>query len=427
MGFNTEKCIVELVRENPTSFGFFNTELELPATEMQMRDALHKARWMNADSDYREIYFINCPLVPELVNVQINNADIKEINFFAKRLEKLSEEDLIVLNAVIEKNLEEGKYKDGISPKELINQTYGLDNVMIVSNVNDDEALGQFVIENELHEDVAAVPDNALYLLDKKRIGELQRKIDGGVFIEGHYVVTGTYELPKVYDGEYLPNMKELSDTVFRLKASQKPMNDSDETGESNVWIELPINNEKLNKIIDEHFNVCRIEQCVYFDFESAIPMIDDEMFGDMRDFNVLNSIAEKYLHMNEDDRIKYKAVLEGEKVSDLKEALNIAENISDYELAYCCLDESEFFIEHLLNHMDKGYDPNWLANLVVRDEGIKLIEKLDAKSTNYGIVSARGIPLYSLVEVDEEQESMNEDSINTEEEETQNLGGMQL
>ena len=63
--------------------------------------------------------------------------------------------------------------------------TYGLDSVMVASNIHNDEQLGQFVIENDLHPDVAAIPDNSLYLLDKRRIGELQRKNEGGVLWGG--------------------------------------------------------------------------------------------------------------------------------------------------------------------------------------------------------------------------------------------------
>ena len=49
--------------------------------------------------------------------------------------------------------------------KELINLTYGLDTVMIASNVGDDEALGRFVVENELNEDVNAIPESSLLSL----------------------------------------------------------------------------------------------------------------------------------------------------------------------------------------------------------------------------------------------------------------------
>ena len=57
------------------------------------------------------------------------------------------------------------------------------------------------MIENDLHDDVASIPENALYLLDKRRLGQLQRGVDNGIFIDDSYVVAGSYERPEIYDG----------------------------------------------------------------------------------------------------------------------------------------------------------------------------------------------------------------------------------
>lgn len=59
--------------------------------------------------------------------------------------------------------------------KDLINLTYGLDKVSIVSNVGNDKQFGRYVIEHGLHRDIAAIPDESRYLLDERRIGELQQ------------------------------------------------------------------------------------------------------------------------------------------------------------------------------------------------------------------------------------------------------------
>lgn len=116
--------------------------------------------------------------------------------------------------------------------------TYGLDSVMIASNIRNDEQFGQFVIENDLHPDVADIPDNSLYLLDKRRIGELQRKNDSGVFMNGFYVVAGDYEVPEVYDGRDIPA---AADGVFRLKVGIADANDPTAAEANAVWITLPI------------------------------------------------------------------------------------------------------------------------------------------------------------------------------------------
>ncbi len=97
--------------------------------------------------------------------------------------------------------------------------TYGLDTVMIASNVGNDEQLGQFVIEEEINEDVASIPENALYLLDRKQIGKLQREIEGGVYVNGFYVVAGDYEMPTVYDGNNAPSRRTVRVVCIPLKS----------------------------------------------------------------------------------------------------------------------------------------------------------------------------------------------------------------
>lgn len=427
MELNPNKAMVELVRENPTNIDFIYAGVELPVSRLQAQDALHRARWIGEeDGEYRELYFSNCPKLPELVNMVINDASLKEADFFAKRLEQLPLEELIVLNAIVERNLEEGKYKDGVSMKELINQTYGLDVVMIASDVGNDEALGQFVIENELHEDVASIPENALYLIDKARIGKLQRENDGGIFYNGFYVVAGEYELKEVYDGEHLPDMEEPSNAVFRLEIGKAPIEDKEETQADTIWIELPTDYEKLQGMVRERFGVSA-EECVYYGFDTAIPMINEDVFGDMKDLAILNNIANRYFCMHEEDQIKFKAVLDGEKTEDISDVLDIAINVSEYELAYFCSDESEFFREHLLHFMDKQYDPNWLSNLLVQTEGIELMKRLNAKCTDYGVISARGVSLYTPVTVDEPKNITEDAGQDEDAEETQELGGMSL
>ena len=151
------------------------------------------------DVSIREI-----PKFPELAGITLITPTLPELDFFARRLASMPDEDILLLKGVFRQRMEAGRYQTGISMKELINLTYGLDTVMIASNVGSDEALGQFVIENDLNEDVSAIPETSLYLLDHAQIGKLQRKSEGGVFVDGCYIVAGEYELAQVYDGIHL-------------------------------------------------------------------------------------------------------------------------------------------------------------------------------------------------------------------------------
>lgn len=164
-----KQMTIEMVNEYPGQEQYYYADLELPAMEYEIRDALQRARDFGQTDGYREVSVLNCDLLPALVGVRLDSPTLDEMNFFAKRLDSLNEEERLAFRAVSRRILPENPEDEIISIKDLINCTYGLDRVMIASNVGSDEQLGQFVIDNDLHEDVASVPDNALYLLDKSR------------------------------------------------------------------------------------------------------------------------------------------------------------------------------------------------------------------------------------------------------------------
>lgn len=388
---------IELASEYPGGGGYYYASLELPAEEYEIRDALQKIRAVGRENVSPEISVLECGLLPELLDVRLDSPTLDEMNFFAKRLASLGFEEILAFKAIAGRDITQSNADELVSMKDLINTTYGLETVMIAADVSDDELLGQFVIESELHDDVNSVPDNAVYLLDRKKIGRLQREIDGGIFINDFYIVAGEYERPEIYDGKTLPNEEPSEWYAFRLEIAEAPMNSADETAGSAEWISLPIVKSEADRIANLHNEGC-IEDCVYFDFESSIPQITSEIFGDMQDFDKLNALAQHMVYMSPEDQIKFKAVLTAEQPQNINDVLDISERLRDYELSYYADDEGAFFKEYLKHFMDTRLDSEWLDTLFTRNEGERLLKRLGASSTPYGVISARGHSLYEPV-----------------------------
>lgn len=132
---------------------------------------------------YQAVSILYFPPLPDLEHIRLDSATVEELNFLAQRLDSLPDEQFTIYQALFKQRFGDVDSDELLSVKDLINMTYGLDSVMVASNIHNDEQLGQFVIENDLHPDVAAIPEGSLYLLDKRRLGELQRQNDGGVFM----------------------------------------------------------------------------------------------------------------------------------------------------------------------------------------------------------------------------------------------------
>lgn len=376
------------------------SSIELPAKDYEIEDSLQEAR-VNCDDNFSigkdiRLEIESAPLLPSLVDKQITARTFGELNFLAKRLATLDEDEKLALRAVVNKKISDGKLEQSVDIKDLINLTYGLDNVSVIHLARNDEDLGQLVIDNDMHPDVAAIPFESRYLLNKSDIGRLQRESEGGVFIDNKYVIVDDYEETEVYDGITLPETEEKNDYIFRLKIAKAPEENPEETENTAEWINLPVDKTQVNGIARKHGEE-RIEDCVYFDFESAIPQINEENFGDMQDFDALNAVAEEYSKLQQFDRAKYKAILIAAGQFRAADALDIIKHINEYEFAPEYEYPEDYFKEYLKMYLNPRFDSAWLDTLLLRNEGGELQERLGAMHTRYGLISARNCSLYTL------------------------------
>lgn len=108
-----------------------------------------------------------------------------------------------------------------------------------------------------------------------------------------------------------------------------------------------------------------------------------------------------RYLTMWEDAQLRFKAILEAENIHDADEAMAAADRLNEYELSYFDSDAASFFKSHICHNLDVRFDDHWLDTLLTQNEGKRLIERLGASITDYGILSARGGHLFEPVPVE--------------------------
>ena len=385
---NNFKTTIELSAQSPSG-NLLYTTLELPATRGEITDAAHRLRNLPVS----EIVITGSDALPELADTRLDAPTVDELNFFASRVNALPDDELAALGGVFLHRGNLGEFEDGLTMKDLINMTYGLDGVMIAPNVANDEQLGQFVIDNEMNDDIAALSDEIIELLDRERVGRRQRENEGGEFMNGRYVVAGGFESPEVYDGVTLP-AEEATDAVFRLHIAAP---DAEEG--ATVAVELPMTQESIDMFAQEHDGQ-PIGNFVVVNMESGIPQITGSQFGSMDNFVLLNGIAQAYSEMNVGERMTFKAALQaqGGLPGDLSDILETAESVREYELAAFVSDEAEFFKEYLAHSLPTDFDVRWLDTLAISTDSLHLLERLGATVTDYGILSARGESLYKSI-----------------------------
>ncbi len=389
---------VEISTNNPKLDGWAYAHLELPATDYEIRDAMQQARCVEGKA--QDCNIINCDVFPALRETRLMPTTLSELNFLAKRLAGLNEDEGIVLRALTDKIVKRTPENKTISVKDIINHTYNLDKVSVISNVTTDEQLGQFVIENDAFEEIKQMPDSTIELLDKAAVGKKLRESEGGAFEGGMYVITSEYPYKEVYDGRTLPIEANENWFAFRLLVAKTPqdgLEEMEKVEENAEWLSLPVDKEEANHLAMK-LGEAKIEDCVYLHFESSIPQITDCKFGDMQKFDMLNEVAEIMDGLEWEDEVKFKAILSAKNPRDTEGVLKIAREIDEYELDSNIINEGGYFREYLRQYLPQGFDKEWINALQPGTEGEWLIKRTGAEETDYGYISRKGEMLYPLV-----------------------------
>lgn len=143
----------------------------------------------------------------------------------------------------------------------------------------------------------------------------------------------------------------------------------------------------------------------VYYDFQSAIPSITEESFGDMRRIDELNVLAQRLSELSNHDFVKLKAVTESEEICDISDTMDCIEHLSEYEFDMFISDESEFGKAYLAKNLPTNFDNSVLEDIDLHDFGQSVLGRKEGEITSYGAISGRGQELYYAITVKSEQQ----------------------
>ncbi len=145
----------------------------------------------------------NCKEIPELNGAKFaENANFAELNFLAKRVEEIGRDQtqICAYRALV------SELPDNIC--EAINRTYGLETIPVYPCENVEE-YGEIVLDNDFLEELEEIPYELYDLLDREKVGALMQEQEGGMFINGYYVIPSEYDPVLAYDGVVLPDSEE--------------------------------------------------------------------------------------------------------------------------------------------------------------------------------------------------------------------------
>ena len=173
--------------------------IDLPVSETEQNRILK----LLESVDDTQFKIGNCKEIPELNGAKFaENANFAELNFLAKRVEEIGRDQtqICAYRALM------SEPPDNIC--EAINRTYGLETIPVYPCENVEE-YGEIVLDNDFLEELEEIPYELYDLLDREKVGALMQEREGGMFINGYYVIPSEYDPVLAYDGIVLPDSEE--------------------------------------------------------------------------------------------------------------------------------------------------------------------------------------------------------------------------
>lgn len=290
-----------------------HARLELPASPLELHDAMDKVQLQENEELYLEIddYYGFEYLAPHLMEL---DASLNELNDLAGRLAVLDETEQEAFDGLLRLEIQRKVESNGsiLTMQDLrtLAVSAGADCCHVVGATSDAE-LGRFYAENGFMEELDGLSDDVFEMLDFGKIGKALRTGENGTFTRSGYVVKHSELVTAPPCAKELPEKPEY---LFRLTLGLHPDLEDDRT----VTLELPASAEALREV-QKQLGADGWEGAMVLDYDGIIPQAAE--FADLpMELDAFNDFAEAVEAMpsREKQIPKLKALLEHFEVTDL-------------------------------------------------------------------------------------------------------------
>ena len=359
-----------------------HARLELPASPLELHDAMDKVQLQTDDILYMEIedYYDFEYLSPHLDGLDIS---LNELNDLAAQLAALDEVQGIAFEGMFSIEVQRKVNVNGgiITLQDLRDLAVSAKtDCYHVVDVADDAALGRFYAENDFIPELDGVSDAVFKMLDFAGIGRMMRHGENGVFVGNLYVLR---------DGELTtapPVQKTLPEKpgyLFRLTLGLHP-----DIGDARtVTLNLPAAEAELLDA-QEQLGVEGWEGVTVVDYDGIIPYAAEftDLPMELEEFNVL-AAAVRDMPSPEKQLPKLKALLKQFEVQDIATAISLTECLDDYVLTPEISSPQETAIDQLHFMTDDHSVELLLSHVNLYAYGCDLIREDNAVLSPYGLL----------------------------------------
>ena len=391
---------VEIANTSPKG-GETSVNLELPATWAEFNDALQQARIEDARRCENEVLWSK--MLPRTYISR--NVNLLELNLLAQRLTMLTDEDRFGFEGLIQ--MERDKITGTIPLPRLINLTFNTDKCCVAANVSNPRELGALLWDSEM------LPDEAMALLDQAEpdseyrnsllevFGKKHLEDEGGVITSRGYVEMSG-EIQEVYVPGEMTYFNRTGAPVV-LEVRKGFFDDPTYDNSLAAGLDLPAHEVDVWRAV-EAVQAASIKECGFRCVDCLIPaareLINDAIdaeggIGQADSFARL--LARKQRVWAEADIVKYKALLEASGCAGLEDAMELAEDLEQYDLLPEIAEPWDY-AEARLKEKYPDLPPVLFQTGQAYQAGQEMLEQDHAALTSYGLIRRKdGRPLPEL------------------------------
>ena len=291
--------------------------LDFPASTKELGEAGAALDGAASQSQYTQIDGVESSvsnLSNYLRGVYVNNQGLKELDFLARRMDGMTENEQKIFGAAL--GIEKPR-----SLMELVNLSCNLDKFDHYPELTDEGMLGKYLVS----QDSDKIPERLSALLDCESIGANYAQTHAGCFTEAGYTVRLGRTLEPLYDGKHLPDPCYEENSLLVLKFYTK---------EYSPTLYLPAPEEKLTTMA-ENLGISRLDECTSFSIAEHVEGLKDRLpcGASVGELNRLAAELAQVLDGAEGQRKKLLAALEAEAPSNIDDAIRIFQRLDQYEI----------------------------------------------------------------------------------------------
>ena len=377
-----------------------HARLELPASPLELHDAMDKVQLQTDDILYMEIedYYAFEHLAPHLDGLEIS---LNELNDLAARLATLDEVQGIAFEGLFSMEVQKKVNTNGgiITMQDMRDLAVSAKtDCYHVVDAADDAQLGRFYAENGFIPELDGISDGVFEMLDFAGIGRMMRCSENGVFVGSLYVLR---------DGELTtapPVQKTLPEKpgyLFRLTLGLHP----DIGGNRTTELDLPASEEAL-ATAQEQLGTLNWENTVVLNYDGILP--NAAFFADLpSELEAFNEFAKAVqdIPFPEKQLPKLKALLKQFEVQDIETAMRLMDHLADYILTPEISSPQETAIDQLHFMTDDHSVELLISHVNLYTYGCDLIRKDNAVLSPYGLLHRADYqPMQTPVQETQEQ-----------------------